>query len=97
MGRVTAFAPVHTNRGVFVQEGAPLIDMALQTSLLVIQTRINEMRTSPHLPGRRVRSMRIVAVRTRHETFIDPVLGRKGELRSHVVVTAITDVSLALA
>lgn len=75
MGRMAAFTSVDTHRGVLVQKGATFIHVALHTRLLVVQSRIHKMRASPHLPGSRVRTMGIVAVRTSHKPFVDPMLG----------------------
>lgn len=75
MGRMAAFTSVNTYRGVLVKKGAALIDVAFHTRLLVVQSRIHKMRAPPHLPGSRIRPMGIVAVRTRHKAFVDPMLG----------------------
>lgn len=75
MGRMAAFTSVNTHRGVLVEKGSAFIDVALHTRLLVVQSRIHKMRASPHLPSSRVRPMGIMAVRTRHKAFVDPVLG----------------------
>jgi hypothetical protein len=75
MGRMAAFTSVNTHRGVLVEKGTAFIDVALHTRLLIVQSRIHKMRASPHLPSSRVRTMRIMAIRTRHKAFVDPMFG----------------------
>lgn len=93
---MTGFATIHPHRRVFIQKRAPLVRMALEARLFVLQPRIHEMRPAAHFPSRPARSMRVVAIRTIHEPFVDAMLEGLRKLSTHIVVTTVADFRLTL-
>ena len=61
-------------------EGAALIHVALQARRLATQGLLDQARPLRHAPRGCESAMRIMAVGTLHEAFIDPVLRRHIEL-----------------
>ena len=94
MREVAGFATVDTNRGVLKQEWASLIGVALETRFLIGQGLIDHARARGHAPGRRRRSVRIVAIRTGNDAFVHPMLGGHVELRSYRGVTVVAEIGL---
>ncbi len=82
MGRMTARAPFHFDRGMLVDKRAALFRMAGNAGVIVIgffQQRLGQ------------RAMGIVAVRAFHETIQNPVTGGQGELSLDRPVAADTE------
>jgi len=95
MRRVACLAAVNSDGGVLVEEWAAFIDMAFQAGLFVLQAGIDHVRATAHLPNRCICTVRIVAIRTGHEPFVDSMLKRLGELRANIVMAAIANFRLA--
>ena len=91
---VTRLAAVYAHGGMLIDEWTALIDMAFQARLFVSSGLIHHARPGRHIPGRRERSVRIVAVRALYESFIDAMLERHRKLCAHGRVAAITDLAL---
>ena len=94
--RMTDLTPIDAGSGVFENEGAALVDMALQTGLLVLETGFNHMRAPTHFPSWRVGTVGVMAVRTVHKPFVHPVFERLRELRADVIVATVADFALPL-
>jgi hypothetical protein len=93
---VTGFAPIHPCGGVFEEKRTALVNMALQTRLLVLQTGFDHVRPTCHLPRRGIRAVGIVTIRAVHDSLVHPVLEGLGELRADITMTAVTDLALTL-
>jgi len=96
MWRVAGFTSIDSYGGVFIKEGASFIGMAFQARLLILQARVDHEWAAAHLPRGTVSPMRVMTIRTGHETLVDPVFGCLGKLGSNVVVATVTDFSLPL-
>lgn len=92
---MAGLATVNSYRRVLIKKRAALIRVAFQTRLLILQTRIHHLRAASHLPGRSIRAVWIVAIRTRHESLIDPVLKGLRKLGPHVIVATVAHLGLA--
>lgn len=96
MGGMAGFTPIHADGGMFKEERAALVGVAFHASLFVLQPGIDKMGPAARFPNRGVRTVGIVTIRTGHESLIHAVLEGHGKLRPHVIVAAITDISLLL-
>ena len=94
VGGVAAFAAIDTDRGVFVDEGTPLIDMALQAGLLIGLRLVDHVRTLAGSPGWGGGSVGIVAIGALDGAFVDAMLEGHGELRAHGGVAGIAEIGL---
>jgi hypothetical protein len=65
-------------------ERSALIRVALQARLLIAERLIHHARPVAHSPGGRIRTVRIVAVGTLHETLVHSMLEGHRKLRSHI-------------
>lgn len=93
MTRLTAIDP---QREMLEGERTALAGVALQAGFLVDETLVHLLRPRSHTPRRSERSMRIVAVRALHESFVHPMLGRHRKLGSDVGVTPVAELRLGL-
>ena len=93
---VATAAAIDTNSGMFKNEGPAFIDMAFEARLLILQAVCHHAGPRTHFPGWSVGTVRVVAIRALHESFIDPMLDRHGKLRPDVGMAAITEISLRL-
>ena len=75
---------------MFKRKGPALIGMAFETSFFVSERLVHERRSSCHAPRRSEGTMRIMAIATDHEAFINPVLKRHREFGPKIAVTAVT-------
>ncbi len=91
MTRLTAIDP---QSEMLECERAPLAGVAFQTGFLVDETLVHLPRPRSHTPCRSERSMRIVAVRALHESFVHPMLGRHRELSSDIGMTPVAKLRL---
>jgi hypothetical protein len=96
MGTVADLAAIHANSRMFEHEWSALVGMTLEARLLVGKGLLHHARAVRHPPGWRGRSVGIMAIRTVHETFVNPVLKRHGELGSNGKMTAVAKLSLLL-
>lgn len=96
VGDVAGLAAIHANRRMFVDEGTPLIGVALHARLFITHGLIDHAGTGGHIPGRGEGAMGVVAIGTLHGAFIYPMLERHGELSSHRRVAAVAEVPLVL-
>ena len=93
---VARFASVNSDRGMFEEKRPALVGVALQTRLFVGKRLIDHAGSRAHTPGGSGRSVRIVAVRAGHYTFVHAVLRGHVELRPDGSVAAIAEVRLFL-
>jgi hypothetical protein len=77
------FASIDADCGVFEDERTALVHVALDARLFVAESLIHHARAHAHPPGWRKYAVRVVAIRTVHEPFVNPVFGRHRELRAH--------------
>ena len=91
---MASFATVNPNRCVLIEERSPFIGVALHTRLLVLQARIDKVRTPAHFPGRSICTVWIVAIRTRHESLVHSVFKRLRKLRPNIVMATVANVGL---
>src|SRR5215467_13439708 len=94
MGIVADLTAVHAHRRVFVYERPTLVRMTLEAGLLIRQYLVHHVWPFRHPPCRRERAMRVVAVRARHDTLVDPVLEWHRELRADVGMATIAKLGL---
>jgi len=71
---VAGLTTVDAESSMFESKGAPLIRVALQTRLFVVETLIDHAGPASGAPGGGIGSVRIVAVRAGHEAFIHTML-----------------------
>jgi hypothetical protein len=93
---MTGFTTLDAHRGVLEDERPAFIGMALQTRLCVLQRLFHKRWPQSHPPSGRERTVWIVAVGALHESFVDAVLDRHGELRANRLVATITEIDLLL-
>ena len=96
MRKVASFASVHSNGFVFIEEGPAFFGVAFQARLLVGERLVYQTGPRGHTPGGGERSVRIVAVGAIHETFVDAMLERHGELCANFAVAAVAEIGLFL-
>ena len=96
MRLVAAAAAINTNSGVLKDERSAFVDMTFKTGLFILQAMCHHAGSCAHLPGGSVGTMRIVAIRTLHESFIDAVLDGHRKLRPDICMTAVTEICLRL-
>ena len=94
---MAGFASVDTNAEMLEYEGPPFIGVAFEARLFVRHGLLDVARARGHPPGGSKRPVRIVAVRTRHHSFLHAVLEGHRELRAHVGMTLFTESGLRLA
>src|SRR5579885_1581190 len=91
---VALLAAFYAHNGMLKHKRSALFGMAFETGLFIAHRRIDHARPGRHAPGRWKRSVRVVAIRTRHEPLVDSVLERHGELRAYFGVTSVAEISL---
>ncbi len=94
MRKVTSFAAIHANGFVFIEEGPALFGVAFQARFLVGECLVHQTGPRGHTPSGGERSVRIVAVRAIHETFVDAMLEGHGELCANFGVAAVAEIGL---
>ena len=93
---MAGFTAFDAHGGVLEDERPAFIGMALQTRLFVPQGLFHKPWPQSHPPGGRERTVWIVAVGALHESFVDAVLDRHGELRANRLVATVTEIDLLL-
>src|SRR3974377_587003 len=91
MARLTAF---HADGRVFESEGAALIGVALEAGFFTAEGLLDHPGPLRHSPRGRECAMRVVAIGTLHEPFVDAVLRGHLELGAHGGVTGVTEFAL---
>ena len=89
-------AAVDAHAGVFKNEGPPLLHVALQASLFVALGLRDQTWPLAHAPSRGVGAVRIVAIRTLHDTFVHAVFEGHGELSAYLPVAIPAEIDLLL-
>ena len=80
---MASLAAVNADAGMFKNEGAALLDVALQAGLFVALGLSDQTWPLAHAPGGGVGTVGIVAIRTLHDAFIHAVLKGHRELGSY--------------
>ncbi len=93
---VAGFAAVDAHGGMLKGERAALVGVALEAGLLIGKSVGHHAGADSHAPGGGGGSVRIVAIRTVHEAFIDAVFEGHGELRADVGMAAVAEICLLL-
>jgi hypothetical protein len=96
MWRVADLASFHPHRRVLEREGTSLVYMALKTGFFICQGLGHQCRPRGESPGWRERSVWIVTVYTRHESFIHAMLKRQREIASDIGMAPVTCLRRAL-
>lgn len=94
--RVTRLAAVYPYRGVLEDERTALFGVAFEAGLFIRECLRDHPWSRRHSPRRSKRTVRIVAIRTIHESFVDPMLEWQIELRSDIGVTSVAELTLGL-
>ena len=94
MRDVATFASFHADRRMLKGKRPTLVDMTLETRLLVLMGLRNQRGPGRGAPCGSKASMRIVAVAALHEALVDTMLERHGKGRSHFGVAAVTKLRL---
>src|SRR5436190_204230 len=97
MREVARLASVNPNGDVFKEKRPSLVDVAAQARLFVGKRLLDHTGTGSHPPGRRRCTVWIVAIRTRHNTFIHAMLRGHVELRANRAVALVAEVGLLLS
>ena len=77
---VANFAAFHAHRRMLENEWPTLFGVTLDTSFLIPQHLLDHGGPAGYAPGRRESAVRIVAIATNHDPFIDAMLERHGKL-----------------
>lgn len=77
-------------------EWTTLLGMTLKACFLVRERLADHSGAGGHSPGRRERTMGVVAIRTPHKAFIHAMLEGHRKLSADVCVTAVAEVCLRL-
>ena len=93
---VAGEATIHADRGMFKNKRPAFVGMTVDARFFVGLRLLHMARPRRVSPGGLKRSVGIVAIRAVHETFVDAVLERQGELRSHVSVATVAQIRLGL-
>lgn len=96
MWLMAAAAAINTNSSMLKDERSAFVDMTFKTGLFILQAMRHHAGSCAHLPGGSVGTMRIVAIRTLHESFIDAVLDGHRKLRPDICMAAVTEIGLRL-
>ena len=96
MRLVARDAAVLFARFMLEHERPPLVHVALQTRLIVVVRLVQHLRGLPHPKGRGEAAVRVVTIRAVDEAFVNPMFGWQIELRTHVLMAAVTKVGLPL-
>src|SRR2546430_2310971 len=98
MRHMTALAAFYFHAGVFENKRSAFIHMALEARLFIVEGGLQHGGTATGAAGDEAlggtRSVRIVAVRTLHETFVDAVLRRHRKLGALGGMAGIAELSL---
>ena len=94
MRNMASFATVHTSRSVLKHKRPTLVGVALQAGLFVVQPLIHHPGTPGSPPRRRIGSVRIVAVTTCHESFIDAMFEGHRKLRADIGMALVAKIHL---
>lgn len=78
--QVARLAALYAHGSVFENKRAAHFFMTTETRLLIHGALRHHTRPVPHLPRRRERPMRVVAIAALHRPLVDAVLERHGEL-----------------
>ncbi len=86
---MTTFASIHSHSRMLEDEGSARFYMTVQTGFFIRLCLFGHARSRCHAPGRGERAVRIVAIGTGHEPFLDAMFEGHGELRPYIRVTVI--------
>src|SRR5579859_7035546 len=96
MREVAGLAAFDAHRRVLVNERTALIGVAFEARLFISERLLYHAWAIRHAPRRGEGSMRIVAVRALHESFVHAMLGRHLELSARPGMTPVTEFALFL-
>jgi len=91
---VAGFAAIDADGRMFEQERPALVGVAFHAGLFVLESGFDHPRTVTGFGDAGVDAVRIVAIRARHEAFIDSVLEGLRKLGADIGVAAVTDIGL---
>ena len=91
---MASLAAVNADAGMFKNEGAALLNVALQAGLFVALGLRDQARTLAHAPGGGVGAVGIVAIRTLHDAFVHAVLEGHRELGADLSVAIPAEIDL---
>ena len=94
VGIMANFAAFHANRRVLINKGSALFLVTLDASLLAAHHLFHHGGPRGISPCGSERTVRVVAIAAVHDSFVDAVLERHGELRTNIGVAFVAQLRL---
>jgi len=94
MGIMTNFAAFHANWRMLIDKRSTLFHVAFEAGLLAAVHLFDHGGSSGCAPGGCERSMRVVAIATGHDTFVNAMLEGHGELGANIGVALVAQLRL---